>query len=223
MGTTIIIVAGGHGSRMGAAQPKQFLPLEGKAILQHTLERFHVVDPTFHYMVVLPEEHVDYWRNHVRMKGYKVEHEIVAGGEERFFSVRNAVERLPERGVTMIHDGVRPLVSKATIRRVLTTAQNDGTAVAVMPVVDSIRKKGERDSHAVDRNGLYLVQTPQGFHNSILKQAYRQPYQSSFTDDATVVERMGHTIHLVDGNKENIKITGPDDMELAAYYLSKLK
>jgi 2-C-methyl-D-erythritol 4-phosphate cytidylyltransferase len=217
--TTIIIVAGGSGTRRGGPQPKQFLPLAGKAILQRTLERFHSVDPTFKYIVVLPDEFKDYWVNHCKMKGYNLPHEIVEGGEERFYSVRNAVEKLPNQGVALVHDAVRPLVSKETVKKVLAMAQTDGAAVPVIPVSDSVRMVNDVANYPVDRNKLFLVQTPQGFRNQILKEAYRQSFMPEFTDDATVVEKTGQLIHLVEGNRENIKITQPADIKLAEFFL----
>lgn len=222
MQTTVIIVAGGSGMRMGEPQPKQFLPLAGKAVLQHTLEKFHSVDPTFKYMVVLPPAYIDYWKNHCVIKKFIIPHEIVEGGEERFYSVRNAVERLPSQGICLIHDGVRPLVSKLVIKHVLRMAQNEGAAVPAIPLTDSIRKVENGISHSISRKSIFRIQTPQGFANRIIKEAYRQPYTDLFSDDASVVESIGHAIHLVEGNPENIKITTAADMILSEFYLSKV-
>lgn len=208
---------------MGGPQPKQFLPLAGKAILQRTIERFHSVDPTFKYIVVLPEEYKDYWLNHCKMKNYTIPFDVVEGGEERFYSVRNAVEKLPKQGVALIHDAVRPLVSKETIKRVLVVAQTEGAAVPVIPVSDSMRMVHETNNYPVDRSKLFFIQTPQGFRNTVLKEAYRQEYIPEFTDDATVVERTDQKIFLVEGNTENIKITKPSDITLAEFFLSKQK
>ncbi|MFI5202848.1 MAG: 2-C-methyl-D-erythritol 4-phosphate cytidylyltransferase, partial [Flavobacteriales bacterium] len=161
----------------------------------------------------------DYWANHCKMKNYSLVHEVVEGGEERFYSVRNAVEKLPKQGVALVHDAVRPLVSKETVKRVLSMAQTDGAAVPVIPVSDSVRMVNEVANYPVDRSKLFLVQTPQGFRNELLKEAYRQPFSPEFTDDATVVEKAGHMIHLVEGNRENIKITQPSDLKLAEFFL----
>lgn len=215
----IIIVAGGSGSRMGAAQPKQFLPLNGKAILQHSIECFHRVDPTFKYIVVLPEQHADYWANHCRIKNYPVKHEIVFGGPERFYSVRNAVEQLKGKGIAAIHDAVRPLVSKDTIKRVLDMAAKQGNAVPVIEVEESLRKINSVSSEHVNRRDYRIVQTPQAFDIELLKHAYRQAFHPTFTDDASVVEASGVKINLVEGNRENIKITHPKDIKLAEFYL----
>lgn len=221
MDTYVIIVAGGKGSRMAAAQPKQFLPLNGKAILHHTLEAFHRVDPTFKYIVVLPAEHMDYWKNHCAIKKITIPHQLVEGGSERFHSVKNALSYVAGNALVLIHDGVRPLVSKQTIKNVIQTANTKQNAIPVLSIVDSVREKTNGNSIARDRNNFVTVQTPQGFHSSVIKKAYEQNFHSGFTDDATVVEALGETINLVEGNKENIKITTPADLELAAFYLQK--
>lgn len=200
---------------MKAVQPKQFLPLRGKAVLQHTIEAFHQVDPTFKYIVVLPHQHIDYWQSHCTMKKFAVKHTVVAGGEERFFSVRNALQQISDNSIVLIHDGVRPLVSKQTIKRVIETTQKTGNAIPVMPVIESLRKQEHNHSIAVDRKHYVSVQTPQGFSGSIIKKAYCQDYDPAFTDDATVVEKTGIKINLVEGNRENIKITDPFDFQLA--------
>lgn len=217
--TYIIIVAGGRGSRMNAAQPKQFLPLKGKAILQHTLEAFHKVDPTFKYILVLPEQHIDYWNSHSRMKKIAVQHTVIKGGTERFYSVQNALQQIPDNSLVLIHDGVRPLVSKATIKRVLECTLKNGNAIPVLPVTESLRKQHGTTNTSVDRQGFFTVQTPQGFTGALIKKAYQQAYDPSFTDDASVVEKTGVSIHLVDGNRENIKITDPFDLELAEFLM----
>ncbi|HLP14087.1 MAG TPA: 2-C-methyl-D-erythritol 4-phosphate cytidylyltransferase [Flavobacteriales bacterium] len=219
MNTYVIIVAGGKGSRMSAAQPKQFLPIKGKAILQHTLEAFHKVDPTFKYIVVLPEQHIEYWNNHCVMKKFPVKHTVIKGGDERFHSVRNAVESITGNGIVLIHDGVRPLVSKQTIKRVIETTQKSGNAVPVLPVVESLRKNELNTSVSVDRKNMFTVQTPQGFTVDVIKEAYRLPFDSTVTDDAGLVERCGIKINTVEGNRENIKITDPFDLKLAEFYL----
>jgi len=218
--TTIIIVAGGSGKRMASAQPKQFLPIHGKAILHHTIEAFHKVDPTFRYVVVLPEEYIDYWKNHAAMKKIPVEQTLVAGGAERFFSVKNALKEVPKSGLVAIHDGVRPLVSKHTIRYALETAAEKGNAIPVLPVVDSVREVFGESTRPVDRSHYRLVQTPQCFDAELIHRAYAQDYYPSFTDDASVVEKLGVHINLVEGNRENIKITTSFDLKLAEVLLN---
>jgi len=199
-------------------QPKQFLPLKGKAILQHTLEAFHKVDPTFKYIVVLPEQHIEYWNNHCAMKKFPVQHTVVKGGEERFHSVRNALESITGKGIVLIHDGVRPLVSKQTIKRVIETTQKSGNAIPVLPVTESLRKHELNVSQAVNRKNMYTVQTPQGFTVEMIKEAYRLPYDGTVTDDAGLVEKCGVKINIVEGNRENIKITDQFDLKLAELF-----
>lgn len=221
MSDYIIIVAGGSGKRMQASEPKQFLPLAGKAILHHTIETFYRFDPTFKFIVALPKEHIGYWRNHVRMKNVPGEQILVEGGEERFYTVKNALEQVKGSGLVMIHDGVRPLVSAQTIKNCINEAKVFGNAVPVIPIMDSVRHIHENGSHPVNRNHLRIVQTPQVFDAGLLKKAYATEYLPSFTDDASVVEHFGARIHLVEGNPENIKITTPYDMELAEFLLSR--
>lgn len=204
---------------MFAAQPKQFLPLKGKSILQHSIEAFHKVDPTFKYIVVLPEQHIEYWQNHCEIKKFSVAHTVIKGGHERFYSVKNALTSVPDNSLVLIHDGVRPLVSKQTIKRVIEKTKMDGNAVPVLPIIESVRKALGVSSQSVDRNLLYTVQTPQGFTSEIIKKAYNQNYDSSFTDDASVVERIGIKINTVEGNRENIKITDAFDLKLAEFYI----
>jgi len=211
---------------MGAAQPKQFLPLKGKSILQHTIEAFHKVDPTFKYIIVLPEEHIGYWQNHCEIKKFTIAHKVVKGGNERFNSVKNALSNIPDGDLVLIHDGVRPLVSKQTIKRVIEKATKEGNAVPVLPMIDSVRKvsaclpdRQGKNSEGIDRSLLYTVQTPQGFSAELIKRAYQVNYDISFTDDASVVERMGTNILTVEGNRENIKITDAFDLKLAEFYL----
>lgn len=221
MQTTIVLVAGGSGKRMASAQPKQFIPVKGKSILQHSIEAFHRFDPTFQYIVVLPEEYIDFWKSHSEMKKIPVKQILVAGGKERFFSVKNAIDHIQGNGIVAIHDGVRPMVNKHTIRYCLETAKEKGNAVPVLPLVDSLRELQGSMNHPVDRSRYRLVQTPQCFDLALIRKAYMQDYQDSFTDDASVVENMGVPIHLVEGNRENIKITTPFDLKLAELLLDE--
>lgn len=206
---------------MAAAQPKQFLPLKGKSVLQHTLEAFHKVDPTFKYIVVLPPQHIDYWESHCRIKQILIPHTVVAGGDERFYSVRNAVQRITGQALVLVHDGVRPLVSKQTIKRVLEKTAQAGNAIPAIPVVESLRRVSGTASESVDRSAYYTIQTPQGFSADILRKAYQQEYDALFTDDASVVERSGVHINLVEGNRENIKLTDAFDLKLAEFLMDQ--
>lgn len=207
---------------MAAAQPKQFLPLRGKSILQHSMEAFHKVDPTYKYIIVLPEEHIGYWQNHCEIKKFSIAHKVVKGGSERFNSVKNALSNVPDDALVLIHDGVRPLVSKQTIKRVIEKAIKEGNAVPVLSMIESVRKVSGNNSEAVDRTLLNTVQTPQGFKAEIIKKAYQVNYDISYTDDASVVEKAGINILTVEGNRENIKITDAFDLKLAEFYLDGL-
>lgn len=220
MSDYIIIVAGGSGTRMQSQEPKQFLPLAGKSVLHHTIEAFHKLDPTFKFIVALPPEYIDFWRNHSALKKVPGEQILVEGGTERFFTVKNALEHVKGPGLVMIHDGVRPLVSKQTIKNCINEAKVYGNAVPVVPIVDSVRHVHDNGSHPVNRHHLRIVQTPQCFDIALLKKAYNTEYLPSFTDDASVVEHFGAKIHLVEGNQENIKITTPFDMQLAEFILT---
>lgn len=217
----MIIVAGGSGTRMKAGQPKQFLPIAGKTILQHTLEAFHRYDPTFKYIVVLPKESIDFWKNHAVMKKIKIAHTVVEGGKERFFSVKNALDTIKGNGIVAIHDGVRPLVSKQTLKNCFEGVKKFGNAIPVIHVVESIRMLDGESSTPSPRSKIRIVQTPQCFELGRIKKAYEQEFSPDFTDDATVLEKTGEKIHLVEGNRENIKITSPFDMKLAEFFMKE--
>ena len=213
-----ILVAGGKGLRMGSDIPKQFLPLRGRPVLMHTIDVFRRTYPDIHIILVLPREQQDYWRQLCGQHGYDVELCVADGGETRFHSVHNGLSLIPDdaRGVVGVHDGVRPFVSPETIRRCFEAAEEFGAVVPVVPVVETVRQVlADGGSMTVDRNAYRLVQTPQTFDIQLLKKAYGQPFDPFFTDDASVVEAMGHPIKLVEGNNENIKLTNPADLKLA--------
>ncbi len=214
-----VVVAGGKGVRMGADVPKQFLPVGGRPVLMRTLEAFHACDPAIRLVLVLPRAQQDYWRGLCREYGFDIPYILTDGGETRFHSVRNGLACLPEEadGVVGIHDGVRPFVAPEVIRRAYEIARRSGTAVPVVDMVDSVRRTTDAQggSEAVDRTVYKLVQTPQAFRISLLRRAYRQEYSPAFTDDASVVEATGAKIVLVEGNRENIKITTPFDRRVA--------
>lgn len=211
-----IVVAAGSGTRMKSALPKQFLELHGKPLLLHTLEKFHRYDPELEIIVVLNREYIQFWEDLSRTLGNNVPHRIVEGGSERFYSVKNAIESIDqETGIIGIHDAVRPLVSFRTLDVCYNTARSRSAAVPVIQVADSIRIVENGKSAPVDRNMYRIIQTPQCFELSILRKAYQQSFRSSFTDDASVVEASGEEIHLVEGNRENIKITTVEDLRMA--------
>lgn len=212
-----IIVAGGSGKRFGSELPKQFLPLEGKAVLMHTIERFHKAGAAI--VVVLPAEHQEMWMSMCKECNFPVTHIIANGGSTRFESVRNglaAIEDLEPDDLVAVHDGVRPLVSVEMIDRCYNTAQETGSAIPVVNPNDSIRQvMDDGTSRQLLRSSLRAVQTPQTFIAKWLKGAYDVEESPLFTDDASVVEAAGHQVTLVDGETTNIKITTPIDMIVA--------
>lgn len=210
----IIIVAGGKGLRMGSDIPKQFLPIGGKPVLMRTIERFRNYSPTLGIILVLPKTQQDYWRELCLKQDFTEEYLLADGGETRFHSVKNGLGLIPdnEKGVVGVHDGVRPFVSIDVIRRCYTFAHEQGPVIPVIPVVETLRHVTEGTK---PRSDYRLVQTPQVFDIQLLKTAYKQDYSDAFTDDASVVEALGHPVGLVDGNRENIKITTPYDLKIA--------
>ena len=213
----IIIVAGGKGLRMGSDIPKQFLPIGGKPVLMRTLERFRAYSSALHIILVLPEAQQDYWRQLCEEYHFDVEHQIANGGQTRFHSVQNGLALVPDdaEGVVGVHDGVRPFPSIEVIRNCYETARTAKAVIPVIPVVETVRHLEGDKSVTVPRGDYRLVQTPQTFDIKLLKAANRQPYNDGFTDDASVVESYGHAITLVEGNRENIKITTPYDLKIA--------
>ena len=225
MNTIAIIVAGGSGTRFGAELPKQFLNLKGLPILMRTIQAFgENSDGSFDVIVTLPVGQIDLWHDLCSEYGFAVPHRIVPGGETRWHSVKNALDGIGDiAGVDVIavHDGVRPLASVALIGRVLDAARRDGAAIPVVMLNDSVRQLSGEDSHALDRSSLRAVQTPQAFDARLLLEAYGQPFDPTFTDDASVVERYGHKVTLVEGESSNIKITRPMDLALAEILMSR--
>lgn len=219
-GIGVIIVAGGSGRRMGSTLPKQFLMLHNRPVLAHTIDRVREALPSARIVVVLPEEHIELWRN-LAARFDIARHEVVAGGSERFHSVNNGLEALGDDvRLIAVHDGVRPLASKKLILRALLEAENSGAAIPVVAPADSYRMVEGDTSHTIDRSVLRIVQTPQVFRAEILREAYRQPFSALFTDDASVVEAAGHTVTLCEGERENIKITTPSDLTIAEAILN---
>lgn len=213
----VIIVAGGKGLRMGTDIPKQFLPIGGKPVLMRTLERFREYSANLNIILVLPKAQQAYWQDLCKEYDFKVEYLLADGGETRFHSVQHGLALIPDdaEGVVGVHDGVRPFPSIEVIRRCYETAQSQKAVVPVIPVVETVRHLENEKSVTVPRNEYCLVQTPQTFDIQLLKAANRQPYNDGFTDDASVVESYGHLISLVEGNRENIKITTPYDLKIA--------
>ncbi len=214
MQKSVIIVAGGLGTRMNEDIPKQFIEILGKPIVMHTLEKFYTFDPSITIVLVLPLQHIALWHALAAKFNFKLNLQIVIGGNTRFESVKNGLQ-LIDSGIVAVHDAVRPLVSLETIKRAFTTAQLTGNAIPSLPINDSLRLIDSNSSKSLNRNFVKVIQTPQCFEVSIIKEAYNQVYDINFTDDASVLEKTGIQINLVDGNPENIKITQPIDIVIA--------
>lgn len=211
----VIIVAGGSGRRMGGSLPKQFMMLGNEPILARSINRIHEALPAAEIVVVLPKDHIELWKN-IAARFEVAEHKIACGGEERFHSVLNGLQAMSEEVEYIgIHDAVRPLVSKRLIIKLMLEAEKNAAVIPVVAPPDSYRKVEGELSHIIDRSTLRIVQTPQVFQASVLRKAYEQEFSPSFTDDASVVEMAGHKITLVEGERENIKITTPVDMTIA--------
>jgi 2-C-methyl-D-erythritol 4-phosphate cytidylyltransferase len=222
MGTNYaIILAGGKGLRMGADLPKQFLLLREKPVLMHAIEAFHQVNMGLNIIVVLPLEQMAYWDALCMEHHFSIPHQVVQGGATRFDSVKNGLQLVEGDGLVAIHDGVRPLVSTTLIEACMHAAEDKGSAIPVVPVVDSLREVFGSESQSVDRSRFVAVQTPQVFQSTRIKAAYEMPYQDSFTDDASVLEAAGFALALVEGERENIKITTPLDLSVAEVYLCR--
>ncbi len=213
MKRSIIITAGGIGKRMESELPKQFLRLGNKPVLLHTLERFFAFDPTAQLLLTLPKEWVSYWQTLLDENKIQIPHELVDGGIERFHSIQNALDKCTGDQIA-IHDGVRPLVSLATIERCFAGLNNATAVVPVMGLKDSLRTGVFEKSESVDRAQYFLVHTPQCFDAKTIKKAYLQGFNPRFTDDASVVEAIGVCPLLVLSNEENIKITSPIDLKI---------
>ena len=211
----IIIVAGGKGLRMGGDIPKQFLPVCGKPVLMRTLEAFHAYDASMRLILVLPVSQQAYWKQLCEEYQFDLVHEIANGGETRFHSVKNGLALVKEDGLVGVHDGVRPFVSQEVISRCYEEAVSLKAVIPVIGVVETVRHLTEEGSETVPRDQYKLVQTPQVFDVTLLRRAYQQEYTDLFTDDASVVEALDEKVYLVEGNRENIKLTTPFDLKLA--------
>lgn len=220
-------MAAGSGTRMGAEKPKQFLELKGRAVLQMTIEKFLKACPDIKVVTVLPDAHMDYWRNYCLERNFSCPQTLVKGGITRFHSVQNALARIPDGALVAVHDGVRPLVSVEFIREMFCKAEAVPALIPVLPCVDTMKvllRKGDElvtaEGQSVDRSVLYGAQTPQMFHSEVIKEAYLQAYDTSFTDDASVVLKNGKNLSYLIGERFNIKLTTQDDLVLANAILS---
>ena len=215
----VVIVAGGSGKRMGADIPKQFLNLAGRPVLMHTIERFKSFNDAIEIITVLPENQLRYWVDLQKKHSFDVPHTLVKGGLHRFISVKNGLKFVNTPSLVAIHDGVRPFVTVDTIKRCFETAEKLGNAIPAVSPSDSLRMLTDKGSMPLNRLHVKQIQTPQVFNAELIKKAYLQEYITEFTDDATVLEKMGEKINMVDGNRENIKITNPEDLLISSALL----
>lgn len=202
--------------------PKQFLKVGNRPVIMHSIQRFVDFDPSIQVRIVLPEKHISFWKDLCKEYAFNVPCLIFYGGDTRYHSVKNGLKDIPSSAIVAVHDAVRPLVSKDTIKRCFGVAEMNGTAIPVINVNESVRRIKGEDSVADDRSQLRLVQTPQVFSSDILKDAYNLPYEEIFTDDAGIVEKAGYKIYLTEGNAENIKITSPIDMLIASAMIDSI-
>ncbi len=214
-----VLVAGGKGMRMGSALPKQFLPLMGKPVLTHALIAFLNAVPDIEIILVLPADQLSYAQIVLSALPDPVDITIVSGGETRFHSVQNGLNAISGDGVVFVHDGARPLISPELIHRCFNQAMELGSAIPAIPVAESMRIINGTDSSPVDRDKMRVIQTPQTFRTEVILPAFQQAYSPAFTDEATVVEYYGTKVYLVQGEKQNIKVTTPEDMIIAEAFM----
>ena len=218
----LVVTAGGSGTRMGSALPKQFLSLGGRAVLQRTIERFLEACPDIHVITVLPEAHIAWWRRYCQEKGFNCPQRLVKGGFTRFHSVKNALDVVPDGAFVAVHDGVRPLVSAALLKEMFDRMETVRALIPVIPMVDTLTVLDtapdgtlQDAGETVDRSRIFGAQTPQVFRSEDLKAAYSQGYDLSFTDDASVARRYGIPLSYIAGERFNLKLTTPEDLALA--------
>tara|TARA_B000000475_G_scaffold257933_1_gene239573 strand:- start:106 stop:774 length:669 start_codon:yes stop_codon:yes gene_type:complete len=216
-----IIVAGGSGQRMESLVPKQFMELNQKPVLMHTIEKFYSAASSIHIVVVLPKTHHSVWTILCQKHQFSIPHQICEGGASRFQSVRNGLELCTEDSIIAVHDGVRPLIHPDLILNLYHQAELNSAVIPVCPILESIRKAQGEGSKALDRSQYYSVQTPQCFSSDLLQNAYQHDEQETFTDDASVVEALGKNVQLFKGERTNIKLTTPEDFVFAEALLNR--
>ncbi len=221
MKKTAIIVAGGTGQRMGATMPKQFLVIEGKSILLHTVNQFVAAFADINFVIVLPADYIQEGKDLIASSGLTQHVQFTAGGETRFQSVKNGLAHVAPDAIVFVHDAVRCLLTPDLIQRSYQQALEKGSAIPAVASTDTIRITEGTKHHVVDRANVMMIQTPQTFNAAILKKAFEQAYQPSFTDEANVLEASGKEVYLIEGEHENIKITRPLDLAIAEYILAK--
>ena len=214
-----IIVAAGSGTRMGGDTPKQFISVGGKPLLRHTIEKFLSLSFPVGIIVVVNQEKKEYWKKYCQDYDFMERYAIPSGGITRFHSVQNALQYLPDDSVVAVHDGVRPFVTKEFLEEMFRQGEELGNAIPAIAPVETVREVSGLESYVLKRDDIRLIQTPQVFRSEVIKAAYKLPYDPKFTDDASVAEAAGFRINLVDGLRYNIKITTPEDLEIAKLWL----
>tara|TARA_B100001758_G_scaffold160415_1_gene138341 strand:+ start:512 stop:1165 length:654 start_codon:yes stop_codon:yes gene_type:complete len=217
MEKTALIVAGGSGERLGEKTPKQFLLIKSKPILMHTIEKFSHLDKI---IVVISKNYTNQWIDLCKLHNFKVDHKLVEGGGNRFESVKNGLQHINHTDIVLIHDGVRPLISKKIINHLIKKAEKNKGVLPILPISESIRKVNQNSSNSLNRKNYFIAQTPQCFMFEEILEAYNQKYKDEFTDDASVFEAIGGKIITIEGEKENIKITYPIDLDLAEHLVN---
>jgi 2-C-methyl-D-erythritol 4-phosphate cytidylyltransferase len=211
----VLIAAGGTGQRMDTGKPKQFLLLAGKPLILHSVDTFLKYDPTIRFVIVLPESLRKQWEEICHTYGVHIRHKLAFGGPERFHSVKNGLQHVPDNALVAVHDAARPLVSLEIIARGYQIAEKFGNAIPVAEITDSVRITDHSMSSPLPREQVKLVQTPQCFRSELLKKAYNKNYTESFSDDAAVLEADGARLYLTEGHRSNVKITTRDDLLIA--------
>jgi 2-C-methyl-D-erythritol 4-phosphate cytidylyltransferase len=215
----LILVAGGRGTRMNSAQPKQFLRIGNYPIIYYSMKVFYEYDANLKIILVLPADMITTWQDFVSESGISLTHQWIAGGKTRMESCRNGLSLITDEGLVAVHDAVRPLVSNDTIKRCFKMAEEKGNAIPVCNVYETLRQLNSSGSATIDRSIIRSVQTPQIFQVKMLKEAFLKIKDDSFTDEASMVESLGYKINMADGNRENIKITDPYDLKIAEFLL----
>ena len=213
---SVIITAGGIGKRMGSSIPKQFIEIKGLPILMRTIQRFYEFDATCQIIVTLPSDWISFWNELIEKHDFRINHQLVDGGVERYDSIKNAIY-FCKHDIIAIHDGVRPFVSNETIHKTIELAKQKGSAIPTLPLKESLRQVKNGQSIAVKRSEYVNVQTPQVFQKEIIEKAYSIPFHEAITDDASLVEEAGFEVFLCDGNEENIKITTQFDLKIGNF------
>lgn len=216
----VVITAGGSGSRMGTVLPKQFLLLNDRSILWHTIQAFLSAFSDIQLILVLPADYMTAGIELINEMGLNSQTILVQGGATRFDSVKNGLAKITEPAIIFVHDGVRCLITADLIKRCYNQAIELGTAIPAVAATDSIRIESNGINQSIDRNKIRIIQTPQTFDSNILLPAFQQPYQETFTDEASVVEANGGKVNLIEGDNQNLKITRPIDLIIAAQILA---